>query len=531
MSGDVGSNVVTFRLAFGDGAARGVAACVAWSLILNRVNDIPPKDPAVMDLVESLMTIPTNFELHGDGSERAALVAQAARQNQAAQALPVNTIEWIGMVVEYAGLTIGSTPVAGTALLRHLDQMMQAYNEHPDVESYATEAPAKRLRRSRGKSSGPMDAEAEEDGYDRGLKIGTRRIIAMRSFLSAGTASGLDILREHLQWVGDVRLSVLSDDVLRQKWFYVGSVAPKDEEQGASQGLMRPEAYVPKGAKFATMLHDSPLTAQQFDKMLLKAIKVYEEDTAHLDRDDLRAKFKPKEEQWLQYRRVVQQWDLSMAEVCRADLAAEEFELLQDAILRSRSMDKEVLSMLLRRPAVFHIGMLPTLSAREVQVDDAARQVQQAHVEASQSKFKVLEAELQADWASLLELQLGSQQLSELLRWLDLEHRRTQAATAEALVDRYLRKAFPVCNVASWRDMPGQLAMLAKLWDAERQGQVGARRAVVLLDFNTPHSRDSLRLPGLIAAIASTAKACGPTETGVVAWMPNLSKESSSKTV
>ena len=376
-----GEGIVMFRLAFGDGAARGVAACVAWSLILHRVKDLPPKDPAVVDLVESLMAIPTSFELHGDGSERAALIAQAARQNQAAQALPVNTVEWIGMVVEYAGLHIGSTPVAAAALLRQLDAMMQAYNEHPDVESYATEAPAKRQRRSRGKSSGaPKDEEGEDDGHDRGLKIGTRRTIAMRLFLSSGTASGLDILREHLQWVGDVRMSVISDDVLRQKWFYVGSVAPKEDspEPAGSQSLLRPEAYVPKGAKFAAMNHEAPLTARQFDLMLKKAIKAHEEDTSLLDRDDLRAKCKPKEEHWLQYRKVVQQWDQSMAEVCQAELAPAEFELLEEAILRSRSMDREVLSMLQRRPSVFHIGMLPTLSSREVQVDDAARMVPQS---------------------------------------------------------------------------------------------------------------------------------------------------------
>ena len=151
-------------------------------------------------------------------------------------------------------------------------------------------------------------------------------------------------------------------------------------------------------------------------------------------------------------------------------------------------------------------------------------------MEASASKLKVLEAELSADWASLLELHQGSQQLNELLRWLDLEHRRTQAATAEALVDRYLSKLFPVCSVGGWKDLPGQLALLAKLWEAERQGQVGARRAVVLLDFSTPHSRDSLRLPSLVHAVATTAKVYGPTETIVVVWMPNLPKEGSAQT-
>ena len=44
-----GPRVVIFRLCFGDGSARGVAAVVAWSLILRRVSEIPPKDPLVED--------------------------------------------------------------------------------------------------------------------------------------------------------------------------------------------------------------------------------------------------------------------------------------------------------------------------------------------------------------------------------------------------------------------------------------------------------------------------------------------------
>jgi hypothetical protein len=40
--------------------------------------------------------------------------------------------------------------------------------------------------------------------------------------------------------------------------------------------------------------------------MLIKGIKIFELETAHLDRDDLKAKCRPKEETWLQYRKVVQ---------------------------------------------------------------------------------------------------------------------------------------------------------------------------------------------------------------------------------
>jgi hypothetical protein len=528
MSSACGSGVVIFRLLFGDGSARGIAACVVWSLIQRRVNQIPPNDAAVEDLLESLWALPTNFELHGDGSERASLVAQAARQNQAAQTLPVSTIEWIGIVVKHANLAIGSSNATSrAALLRHLDILMQAYNEHPDVESYATEPPAKKLRR---KSAGqrpkePKDPEVEDEGYDAGLKIGNRRILAMRNFLAGATPSGYTLLREHMLWVGDAKLSVISDEVLMRKWFYVGSL-PLREESGMPEpsNNLKAEAIVPKGAAFAPLQYNAPLTAKQFDMMLQKAIKVFEYDTSDLERPDLKAKCKPKEEAWMQYRDVVQQWDLAMADVARKDLTAADFQLLENAILGSRSMDPEVMAMLVRRPAMFHIGLLPTCCSGEKMADETARAVHQAHSEAAQGRLKVLEAELQADWVTLSEMRQGHQQLTELLRWLELEHRRVQVSTAERLVSTFLAKSFPVCQVTAWKDLPGQMALATRTWDSDL-APGGRRRAVVLIDFNTPHSRDSLRLPGLVTAVGSLVKVLGPSETVVLAWMPNAPKE------
>jgi hypothetical protein len=292
--------------------------------------------------------------------------------------------------------------------------------------------------------------------------------------------------------------------------------------------VAKPETYVPKNAKFAVMVHDAPLSAEQFDMMLSKAICTFEHDTAHLDRDELKAKSRPKEEHWLQFRQIVQHWTTSMMEVARQELTAEDFVLLEEAVLRSRNMDQEILAMLARRPAIFHLGMLPSLSVTDIRVDDAAKAVQRAHSEACGGRLKVMEAELQADWATIMDVHQGHLQLRELLRWQALEHRRQQAALAQSLVDRYLGKTFPICQIPSWKDMGGQLALMSKAWDSGSNPK-GPRRAVVLLDFNTPHSRDSLRLPSLIAAVASTCKVLGPTETVVLAWMPNGPKEGSTR--
>ena len=42
--------------------------------------------------------------------------------------------------------------------------------------------------------------------------------------------------------------------------------------------------------------YDSPLTAQQFEMMIKKAITVYEAETGHLERDEHKVKLRPSEE-------------------------------------------------------------------------------------------------------------------------------------------------------------------------------------------------------------------------------------------
>ena len=77
---DAQDDLIIGRLLFGDGSARGVAAMIVWVLILKNIDSLSV-DSAMEDLVMSVLRIPTNFEEHGDGSAKANLVAQAARQN------------------------------------------------------------------------------------------------------------------------------------------------------------------------------------------------------------------------------------------------------------------------------------------------------------------------------------------------------------------------------------------------------------------------------------------------------------------
>ena len=75
--------------------------------------------------------------------------------------------------------------------------------------------------------------------------------------------------------------------------------------------------------------------------------------------------------------------------------------------------------------------------------------------------------------------------------------------------------------------MSTQVHILSKQWEGTL---VGTRRVVILMDFNCPGSRDTLRLPQMIAQAANLSSIFGHANVCVLAWMPNLPKEGSQTT-
>jgi hypothetical protein len=124
--------------------------------------------------------------------------------------------------------------------------------------------------------------------------VGNRRLLAMKNFLQGGSSKGLSIIAEHPIWVSDYKFFAISDQVLSQKWFWIGSSLPKDTAE-----ILRAAADpmpAPKGMQTAPMLYDTPLTVKQLESMLTKGIAIFESQTNHVDREDLKARYKPNEE-------------------------------------------------------------------------------------------------------------------------------------------------------------------------------------------------------------------------------------------
>ena len=137
-------------------------------------------------------------------------------------------------------------------------------------------------------------------------------------------------------------------------------------------------------------------------------------------------------------------------------------------------------------------------------VDEAAKAVATAHKEAASGQLKVFEAELHSHWATIAAMSAGSAQLAELVKWLALEHRRGQAVLAQARVARRMAKRHLTLYINNWQQLAGQLSMALK--GSGLAGATGARRLVMVIDFNTPNSRDALMLSSMISAMASAAQ-------------------------
>ncbi len=283
---------VSFHLLLGDGCSRAIAACLVWKMLSENVDEIPFHDPIVSKVILSLLCMQVNFERHGTGTPREALVAQASRQNQAAAVMPVNSIQWIGMTREYTGIKIGAHVGSTAQLQKCLEGRISEYNEHPEIDAYDREVIP--LRKKRKKA-----AMAQDEDRDIGLKIGRRRLLAMIAFLAGATEDVYHALTIHMCVVGDYKASVLSDDILMLKWLYVGSKLPKEmmpcpcdiaARDAVSEATLK---LIPLGATTAEIRFDTILTEEECLLLFNKMIKIYESDIEDLDTIESKVKCRP----------------------------------------------------------------------------------------------------------------------------------------------------------------------------------------------------------------------------------------------
>lgn len=376
-----------FCLSLGDGSARLIAAAIVWKLLSDTV--LRADDEGMQNLVYSLSAVHVNFEKHGTGTAKECLIAQASRQNQAAAVLPVSTMQWISMIRTFIGQPIGSNFKSTSQVSQVLEEMIEAYNKHAEVVAYDVDSAPLRKRQRRAKQS------ADEDMGDSGLRIGRRRLLSMKSFLSGGNDEVLDEVLKHIVVVGDYKCSAISDDILQNKQIYIGSKLAKDQVPSEAQRVALHAAgdvvksWLP-GDETAEIEYDAPLSQEQFCMLWRKMIKSYETAIEGLSSPDAKLRERPSVEDWVTARRIVQLWDSAVEPVASKALSAEDFSALKTLILESVTLDAELASVLERMPKYFHMGLIPSISIDEAEsVDSVKKRLAAAESAAEDATFEV----------------------------------------------------------------------------------------------------------------------------------------------
>ena len=336
--------------------------------------------------------MPTVFERSGDSSHEDLIVAQAIRQNvKATYALPMNTLEWAGMILRTCGLRLGQAGIDGQAILGCLQRCTTKYDSSVEVDAYDMRPPAKRPRRGRKRPAARTQEveEAHAPDEDR-LRIGTTKLTAITNVLTRCTDVSFHYMQMHLVWVGDYTLSALSDAIMVLPWLWKGSIADATSQPDDVVLLARDvaaranENLISHGVTVKPMKYEELLTVEQHEMIFQKAFHCYEDEALHLDDRNAWKRLIPNVEQWRTYRNVIQHWDVTLRACCQADLPKEDFEELEKAIKFGDAMDSQIMSVVGRFPKNFNIGMIPDLKIGFAQ--DGENEAARDQIEAEQAK-------------------------------------------------------------------------------------------------------------------------------------------------
>ena len=541
----VADGVLARKLLFGDGQARGLAARLAFQLVLNEMRqsqDSLMGDPEVMRIMQGLIQIPTVFTRNGEGSVEDQIVAQAVRQNvKAAMQLPMNCMEWAGMVLRMCKLPLGISSEHTKRILLALHQCTAKYDAHLEVEAYDVEPVAKRARKGRRKGGAAaalamageqqLVKEPEEDR----IKLGRRRLTAITKILSSATPKSYEAMQVHLVWAGDYAISALSDECLAMDFIWPNSLLPEQAGTDEVTLVARDAAaqshrdLITKGVTVKPMQYEELLTTKQHELVLGKICLNFEDSALHQADRNQRAAAKPKMEQWLAARQVIQHWDFTMRACCEADLTKEEFDELEKAILYGDAMDAQILKVISRFPKSFHIGMIPDMRTNIAEVDENT--VAQEQVEAEQARWqaelRVFTSHLTADQKLIQKTQVGSRYLQDFLQWNEAEHVRKQGQVGKSLVNQFIEVNMPKAQAQGWAEVPGAVALLLQSIHNKEGAPKNYPRFLAILDFNTPNSRDALKINEVVACVANIFKCHGPERCVLLAHMAAFSKEDS----
>lgn len=558
-------NAIYQGLKFGDGQKRGLALRLAWCALRKicfQMQSEAKHQPNMQKIFLSLSKVPTIIPSDKDANDlQGTLIQQALRQNtKAVMTLPMNTIEWARLVIAASSPTCDAQPSEVLAavnlearanvakkLLATWGNVLNGYKAKLDESALDMGPAAKRQRRGR---RAPQRATAlavmqqsnqpDRDEAD-SLQIGSLRIAALKNILSYATPVSFRMMEQHLEFAGNYKYSALSDAVLASKTIWPGSHPPAENfpseavAAATRANVHYAQSMVPKQLTSQPLDYTMPLSNEEHEFLIQKAVHVFEDECLHLADLMLRAKVRPDITQFNLYRLISCSWLRSIKTCASADLTEADYQEVSNAICFGDALDSQVKAALVPHfPCLFHMAMLPDLKANmpEDAVPCHETLIEQAEKQVWCARLTEFKAKLEADQKLIKTVQCGSESLADHLDWLRHTKRLAEASKAEVLVKHFTDLFFPRFNVGLWEDMAGLYSLQLASVDLPRPGGVNPSAqatsySLVILDFNVPNARDALVIKKLVAALGNLVKTMDIHKTLVFAFTATRPKEDS----
>ncbi len=554
-----GSGLLLNRLLFGDGQSRGLGVWFAWNVMMEWINhpDFIPS-PGLERVFRTLLQVPVVFEAKKRGlSQDSHLLECAVKQNIKAQMQqPLNTLEWCFLMIgqhktPMATLLSWEAPNVrkslGQELLQIMSKFLNAYDEHSDVKAYdiATAPTAKRRRSNRGARAVTATAGGTEDTIKEDtIKVGAKRLQAMKNILSKISKTAFLRWQEHLGWVGVWKYNALQDPAAGMESLWPESQLPKERRPNELEDMAREIGHkvaeqAPGNANILTRLplfYNERLTGLQHEQIFHKGFEIFEAETLHITDLNQKLALRPTSEDWLNIRQVVEHWDRTIKLVAEKDMAPKDLKELEDTVLNTNLMDQQILDAVQGYPKMFHLGMIPDLKAYyQNELDEEKEKFEESNDRFWEANFNRFELQLEQDWRLCRLTNTGTAALADLLEWLDLKSKIELQQQSRRKSTAFLAHFFPVLSAESWQLLPGVFAVARKQEvpttpDVVVNDANPRKLLIAKADFNTPNARDAMKLGSLAGALATMAKQVGADKVVVVCVLATRNKEENIKT-
>jgi hypothetical protein len=412
---------------FGDGSQKTLAGFIVWLGLLHSWRQHPDliQHPQVVQLISSLLRMKTTLRGSDSSNVVDSVISRIVKQNSDAKVQPVTSFMWASIL-----LSLGENNSLGTVTY---DDMMQRYNDHPEVLAQNT--------------------ETDDGGIN--ISLDNKRQVAIRNWVERTSPSTWAVV-EASQHDMPFNLGPIGETTASFTFLFMGSSVPNlmpDTSCGLSSLDSEP---------FFTVDWTLPLGPDEQTILFKRILSDFGRQTACVAVAS-KKKYRATQADLMQLRNLIALWgQLKPHMTTRLPLPD---VLAWDASLSKSSSfrDDDLAFILQSRPITLSLSMLP--SQKDVAQHEAHEKDQRICLDVETERISVrnarwgfFKAALKRDQHHLVQVKDVPRAIQALTHLKEVEQRSKQSSVGEQSVLTYAEKFLKVVHLPKMEIMQNELS-------------------------------------------------------------------------